>query len=62
MLFPPPMAYLLARSAASGRPQAPTAPRSPRRGLLHGLRSPRRRRPAVAAGRLLLRPQRSQSR
>jgi hypothetical protein len=59
MLFDPQMAQLLATSARR-RPPAPAAPRS-RRVLLRGLRFPRRSR-AVAAGRLLIRPQRSQSR
>ncbi len=61
MLFDPQMAQLLATSARR-RPQTPAAPRTPRRSLLSGLRFPRRRRRAVAAGRLLARPQRSQSR
>lgn len=59
MLFYPQMAQLLA-SPARHRPQAPAAPRIPRV-LLRGLRFPRRTRRAVAAGRLLARPQRSQS-
>ena len=62
MLFDPQMAQLLA-TAPKRRPHAPAAPRTPRRDLLRGLRFPRRRRRAVAAGRLLARPQQqSQSR
>jgi hypothetical protein len=60
MLFAPQMAQLLATSA-NRRPHAPAAPRT-RRALLRGLRFPRRSRRAVAAGRLLTRPQRAQSR
>ena len=60
MLFDPKMAQLLATSVKR-RPHAPAAPRTPR-DLLRGLRFPRRRRRAVAAGRLLTRPQRAQSR
>jgi hypothetical protein len=60
MLFYSQMAQLLA-SSAKRRPQTPAAPRIPRV-LLRGLRFPRRRRRAVAAGRLLARPQRLQSR
>jgi hypothetical protein len=52
MLFAPQMAQLLA-AAPSRRPQAPAAPRTPRRTLLSGLRFPRRNRRAVAVGRLL---------
>ena len=60
MLFDPQMAQLLATSAKR-RPHAPAAPRT-RRVLLRGLRFPRRNRRAVAAGRLLTRLQRAQSR
>jgi len=60
MLFSPQMAQLLASSARS-RPQAPAAPRTPR-DHLRGSRFPRRSRRAVAAGRLLFRLQRPQSR
>jgi hypothetical protein len=51
MLFTPQMAQLLA-TAATGRPQAPAAPRR-RRDRIRGLRFPRRSERAVAAGRLL---------
>jgi hypothetical protein len=61
MLFAPQMAQLLAASAKRPR-QAPAAPRTRRRDLLRGLRFPRRNRRAVAAGRLLISPQRKQSR
>jgi hypothetical protein len=61
MLFAPQMAQLLATSAKR-RPQTPAAPRTPRRDLLRGLRFPRRNRRAVAAGRLLIAPERRQSR
>jgi hypothetical protein len=60
MLFAPQMAQLLATSARS-RKHAPAAPRTSR-DLLRGLRFPRRTRRAVAAGRLLIRPDRMQSR
>ena len=53
MLFDPQMAQLLATDSQR-RPHAPAAPR-PRRALLRGLRFPRRKRHAVAAGRLLVR-------
>jgi len=54
MLFAPQMAQLPAISARH-RPHAPAAPRTPR-DLLRGMRFPRRRRRAVAAGRLLAGP------
>ena len=60
MLFSPQMAQLLARPARR-RPQAPTAPRA-RRESPRGSRFPRRIRRAAAAGRLLMRPRRTQSR
>ena len=60
MLFAPQMAQLLATSAKR-RQQTPAAPRTPR-DLLRGLRFPRRTRRAVAAGRLLTRLQRAQTR
>ena len=59
MLFAPQMAQLLA-TPARRRPHAPAAPRTTRVPL-RGLRFPRRRRRAVAAGRLLTRPDRMQS-
>ena len=60
MLFAPQMAQLLA-TPAKRRRRAPAAPRT-RRTLLSGLRFPRRSGGAVAAGRLLLRADRPQSR
>jgi hypothetical protein len=59
MLFAPQMAQLLATQRR--RKHAPAAPRTSRE-LLRGLRFPRRRRRAVAVGRLLIRPDRMQSR
>ena len=53
MLFAPQMADLL----ANPRRHAPAAPRPHSRDLLRGLRFPRRSKRAVAAGRLLNRPQ-----
>jgi hypothetical protein len=60
MLFSPQMAQLLAASAKR-RPHTPAAPRV-RRDLLRGLRFPRRSWRAAAAGRLLPRLHRPQSR
>ena len=55
MLFAPQMAQLLATSPR--RPHPPAAPRTPSRVLFRGLRLPHRSGHAVAAGRLLYRPQ-----
>jgi hypothetical protein len=60
MLFAPQMAQLLATHDRR-RTQAPAAPRTAR-DLLRGLRFPRRSPRAMAAGRLLTRPDRMQSR